>query len=104
MLVPWKALNGTHILKAQCTQGVERRRRRLSTEEEREVTARDFSAYGFPPGDGELLQIPRAGDLGNGRRLDGGGEELGPDEDGVEEDVTHPKQGGSDASGVRLIF
>ena len=46
MLVPWKALNGTQQSTAQCTWGAERKRRRLAADEEREVTARDFSAYG----------------------------------------------------------
>ena len=41
-------LNGTHRRTSQCNRGAERKRRRLSTEEEREVTARDFSAYGRP--------------------------------------------------------
>ena len=48
MMVPWKALNGTHRRTSQCTRGVERKRWRLSEEEEREVTTRDFSAYGRP--------------------------------------------------------
>ena len=73
MLVLWKALNGTYRRTAQCTRGEEQKRRRLVAEEEREVTARAFSAYGLP-GDGDLLQIPGAGDLGDGRQLAGGGE------------------------------
>ena len=48
MLVPWKALNGTHRCTSQCTWGEERKRWQLATEEEREVTTRDFSAYGRP--------------------------------------------------------
>ena len=48
MLMPWKALNGTHRHTEQCTWGAERRRRRLLAEEEREVTTRAFSAYGKP--------------------------------------------------------
>ena len=48
MLVPWKALNGTHWRMAQCNWVEERRRRILEVEEEREVVARDFSAYGRP--------------------------------------------------------
>ena len=48
MLVPWKALNGTHRCTAQCTRGEERKRRRLAVEEEREVITRTFSAYGRP--------------------------------------------------------
>ena len=31
-----------------------------------------------PPGDGDLLQIPDVGDVGSGRRLAGGVEELVP--------------------------
>ena len=48
MLVPWKALNGTRGRTAQCTQGAERKRRLLATEEERDVTTRAFSAHGIP--------------------------------------------------------
>ena len=48
MLVPWKALNGTHKRTAQCTRGEEWKRHRLAAAEEREVTTRDFSAYGRP--------------------------------------------------------
>ena len=33
---------------AQCNQCAEQKQRRLAAEEEREVTARDFSAYGRP--------------------------------------------------------
>ena len=63
-----------------------------------------FQRLWSPPGDGDLIQIPRAGDIDNGQRLADGGEELGPGEYCVEEDVTHPQQGGSDASGVRILF
>ena len=48
MLVPWKALNGTHRRTAQCTRGAEQNRWRLAAEEEREVTVRAFRAYGIP--------------------------------------------------------
>ena len=48
MMMTWKALNGTHRRTTQCTQGVESKRRKLATEEEMGVTARDFSAYGRP--------------------------------------------------------
>ena len=34
----------------------------------------------------------------------GGGEELVLGKDGLEEDVTHPHQGGGGAAGVRIIF
>ena len=46
MLMPWKALNGMHRCMAQCNREEKRKRRQLLSEEEREVTARDFSAYG----------------------------------------------------------
>ena len=48
MLVPWKVPNGPHRRTSQCTRGAERKRQQLVAEEEREVTARDFSAYGCP--------------------------------------------------------
>ena len=48
MLVMCKTLNLTHRCTAQCTRGAEQRRRQLAAEEEMEVTARDFSAYGNP--------------------------------------------------------
>ena len=41
-------MNGVHKCTAQCTQGAEWKRRQLAEEEEREVTARAFSAYGRP--------------------------------------------------------
>ena len=63
-----------------------------------------FQRLWSPPRDGDLLQIPRAGDLGNGRRLSRVGEELGLVEEVVEDDVVHPKHGGINASGVRLLF
>ena len=37
-----------------------------------------FQRLWAPPGDGDFLQMPRVGDLGDGRRLAGGGKELGP--------------------------
>ena len=37
-----------------------------------------FQRLWAPPGDGDILQIPGLCDLGNGRQLAGGGEELGP--------------------------
>ena len=48
ILVPWKSLNGTHRLTAQCNRGAERKRRRLPVEGDIEITTRDFSAYGCP--------------------------------------------------------
>ena len=45
----------------------------------REVTVMAFSAYGPPPGDGDLLKIPGGGGyLGDVIRLAGGGEDLLP--------------------------
>ena len=43
-----------------------------------------FQRLWDPPGDGDLLQIPGAGDLGNGRKLSGSGDELGPGKDVLE--------------------
>ena len=48
MLVPWRDLNGMHQRTAQCKWGVEQKRKILALEEERGVTARDFSIYGRP--------------------------------------------------------
>ena len=48
MLVPWKAMNGTHMRTSQCNRGEERKTRRLAAEDEREVTTRAFRAYGRP--------------------------------------------------------
>ena len=48
ILVLWKDLNGNHRRIEQYNQGVERKRQKLAAEEEREVTARSFSAYGRP--------------------------------------------------------
>ena len=44
----WKALNGMHRRMVQSNWSVEQKRQRLAAEEEREVTARSFSAYGRP--------------------------------------------------------
>ena len=43
-----------------------------------------FQRLWDPPGDGKLLRIPGAGDIGNGKRLDGGGEEIGLGKKGLE--------------------
>ena len=45
MLVPRKDLNGRHITNAQCTKGLEQKRRRLAAEEMREIMERAFQAY-----------------------------------------------------------
>ena len=44
------------------------------------VHRQGFQHLWEPLGYGDLLQIPGAGDLGNRRRLAGGGKELGPGE------------------------
>ena len=49
---------------------------------------------------GDILQKPGGGDLGGGRRLDGCGEELVLGKEVLDQDVAHPRQGGSDAAGV----
>ena len=46
--MPWKSLNGMHRCTVQCNWGVERRRRSLAADDEREFIVRDFSAYGGP--------------------------------------------------------
>ena len=48
ILVPWKALNRTHMCMAKFTRVMEQKRRRLEAEEEREFTVRAFSTYGSP--------------------------------------------------------
>ena len=58
----------------------------------------------MPPGYGDLLLIPGTGDLGGGRQLSGGGQELVRDEVGVEEDDNNPQQGGGRASGVWVFL
>ena len=63
-----------------------------------------FQRLWEPPGDSDLLQIPGMGDLGGRRRLAGGGEELFPGKGVLEEDDSHPQQGGGGATGVRLLF
>ena len=47
-MVPCKSHNGTYRRTAQCNRGVEWKRRRLAAEEDMEVTARAFNAYGRP--------------------------------------------------------
>ena len=48
MQVPRNALNRRHLGPAQCSKGVERKRRRLAETETREDLEREFSAYGKP--------------------------------------------------------
>ena len=48
MLVPWRTLNGRHLVIAQCARGAEQNGRRLVEAELREITERAFEAYGEP--------------------------------------------------------
>ena len=48
MLVSWRDLNGMHRRTVQCRKGAGRKRRRLTEEEERDITSRAFSAYELP--------------------------------------------------------
>ena len=48
MMFSWCALNGRHLAIAQCSRGAERKRRRIAEEELREISERDFQAYGAP--------------------------------------------------------
>ena len=59
MLVTWRALNGHHKDTAMCRSGAERKRRRLAEAEIREITERDFEAYGE-----QLELVPRFTYLG----------------------------------------
>ena len=43
-----------------------------------------FQSLWEPPGYGNLLQVPGAGDLGGGQQLAGSGEELDPGKEGLE--------------------
>ena len=43
-----------------------------------------FQRLWVPPGYGDLLQIPGAGDIGGRRLLAGGGEKLVPDKEGLD--------------------
>ena len=43
-----------------------------------------FQRLWAPSGDGDLFQIPGTGDLGGGRRLAGGGEEIVSGKEGLE--------------------
>ena len=47
-MVTLKAMNGPYLNITQCANGEERRRRRLSEEEIREISERAFKAYNMP--------------------------------------------------------
>ena len=48
MLVPWRALNGRHLVTAHCTKGEEIKQLRMAEEEIRESAERAFQEYGIP--------------------------------------------------------
>ena len=48
MMVTWVALNVRHTNTTQCAKGEQRKRRRLATEEMREIMERAFQAYRIP--------------------------------------------------------
>ena len=48
MLVPWKFLNGQHVITAQCDEGVERKIRWFAAEEMRDNMVRAFQDYSRP--------------------------------------------------------
>ena len=68
------------------------------------IHRKGFQNLWMPPGDGDLIKIPRTDDLGSGKRLTSSGEELVLGKDSLEEDVAHPQQGRGGATGVRILF
>ena len=56
------------------------------------------------PGYGELLLIPREGDLGGIQKLWSGGQEIFKFKGCVEQDDKNPQQGGSGDTGVRIFL
>ena len=66
MMVPWRDLNGSHLATSQCTEGSERRKRRLAEEELWESSERAFQAYVTPLENGTefkyLGKVMTAGD------------------------------------------
>ena len=84
MLVPWKALNGTHRRTAQCTQGSGAVDTAISGVGGEGRHRQGFQRLWAPPGDGDLLQIPGVGDLEDGWQLTDCGEEIGPGKEGLE--------------------
>ena len=55
-----------------------------------------------PPGYGDLILIPGAGDIGSGRQLSVGGQELVTGDGSVEEDAKNPQQLGGECSSFSL--
>ena len=95
MLVPRKALNGTHRYTAHCNRGAEKTV--ISSGGGEGGNHQGFHHPWAPPGDGDLIKIPGTDDLGSRTRLAGGGEELVLGEDSLQED-------GGGAAGVQIIF
>ena len=48
MMVPWYDFNVRHLDTAQCDRGEEQKRSRLAEEELRDISEKDFQAYGEP--------------------------------------------------------
>ena len=57
-----------------------------------------------PPGDVDLLLISGMGDIGGGRLLAGGGQELVPGEVSVEEDYQNTQKVGVRAGGIQILL
>ena len=57
-----------------------------------------------PPGDGNVLSITGAGDLGGRQRLADSGQEFVTGKGGVEEDDKNPHHGGGGAAGVWIFL
>ena len=103
MLVLWKALNGTHRHGTlQLGSGVEKTMIIGGGGEGGHHQV--FQHPWAPPADCDLITIPGTDDLGIGKQLDSGGQELISGEEGLEEDVANPQQGGGAAVGVRPLF
>ena len=48
ILLPWSAMNRSHLANAQCARGAERKRRRVADEKLQEISERAFQAYVEP--------------------------------------------------------
>ena len=68
ILVPWRDLNWTHRRTSHCNRGA------ISSGRVEGGHHQGFQRRWALPGDGDLLQIPGMGDLGNRKLLAGGGE------------------------------
>ena len=63
-----------------------------------------FHSVWTPPGDGDLFQIIRAGDLSGGQRLPGGSQKPFKGTGSVAEVYKDYQQGGGGAAGVRIFL